>query len=410
MMRFALLLACGAALLALLVPVGAEAATTGTVEGTVTPPAWAPEVEVCVVEREPGEICTAPAADGSYRLLDVPFGGARIEFVPSFRSGLLGQYYDGVEKLPEARTIVLSALSPLAQGVDADLIEGGAIEGTVTAAGGGAPLPEIEACAVSVGSPTVRSCGETDAAGGYGLHSLPAGTYRVGFRGVGTSAVYEPWTHPAVGVAAGHTTVGVDAVLGLGAQIRGIVTAAAGGGRLADVPVCLFAATAPEPQRCTYSEEAGGYSFVGLPGGSYQVGFSLVAGEIGGGSLAGEDDGFESQYYDGVGTRGEAATITLIPAAVVGGVDASLVTPQSPGPLAPAPPVASPTVAAPPTLAVPGPRKAGCGKGHRRKKVEGEVRCVRHAVHNHKGQKHKKGEKHKKSQSWRTLRSHPARG
>src|ERR1700743_2263719 len=93
--------------LVLIFPVGASAAT-GTIEGTVTPLEWAPEIEVCVVEGRPSEICAAPEADGSYILSEVPLGAARIEFVPSSRSGLLKQYYDHVTELSKARDIVLT--------------------------------------------------------------------------------------------------------------------------------------------------------------------------------------------------------------------------------------------------------------------------------------------------------------
>jgi Carboxypeptidase regulatory-like domain len=387
MRRLALLLVCGSAIiLGLLGPVRAEAAT-GYVEGTVTPIESAPEVEVCVVESQPSEICAAPAADGAYVLREVPFGGARIEFVPSFRSRLLRQYYDEVGKLSEARTVVLSALEPTAKGIDADLLEGGAIEGIVTAAGGGAPLSQVEVCAVSVGSPTVKSCGETDAGGEYELHSLTNGTYRVEFLGAGPSAEYQPSSHPAVGVAAGQTTTNVNGSLAKGGRIGGTVSAA-GGGRLAGVPVCLFAA-APAPQRCVTSGDGGEYSFAGLPGGSYQVGFSLDPAELGWqGGFA--EDGFESQYYDGVRSRAEAATIPLIAPAAVGGIDASLSAPSVLPPPAPAPLVASAIVAAPPTIAVPAPKKATCKKGYRKKKVKGKVRCVKPATHKPKKPSKKK--------------------
>jgi hypothetical protein len=393
MRRLALLLICGSAFGAFLGPIEARAASSGVVEGTVTPLAWAQEVEVCVVEIRPSETCTEPGGDGSYKLLDVPAGGARIEFTPSFRSGLLKQYYEGVGKLSEAKTIVLSPTSPTAMGIDAKLLEGGTIEGTVAAASG-APLPEVEVCAVSVGAPTVRSCGETGAAGEYELHSLPNGTYRVEFWGTRRSAEYEPGSDPPVGVAAGNVTTDVNAILSKGAQIRGIVTAASGGNLLADVPVCLFATAASEPQRCTDSDEEGEYSFVGLRGGSYQVGFSLDPTELG--WQAGfTEDGFESQYYDGVASRAEAATVPLIAPAIVRDVDASLATPQVPPPPSPAPLVASPLIAAPPVISAPTSKKAVCKKGYRKKKAKGKVRCVKQGKKQSKTQRGKKPHRHK---------------
>jgi hypothetical protein len=375
--------------LVLLGPAYAQAAG-GTVEGIVTPLVWAQEVEVCVVESRPSETCIAPAADGPYALHEVPFGGARIEFVPSFRSRLLTQYYDGVGKLSEAKNVVLSALAPTAKEIDADLVEGGAITGTVTAAADGEPLPGVEVCAISSGSSTAESCAETVANGDYELHSLPGGAYRVVFWGAGTSAEYEPWSHSIVAVTAGETITGIDAGLARGGKIKGTVTAAAGGARLADIAVCLFAATSPKPQRCTYSDEAGEYSFAGLQDGPYQVGFSLTDAEIDGEGPAGEADGFETQYYDGVGARAQAVTISLLSPEVIGNVNATLFTPPGPAPPTPAPFVSSPIVPAAATIAEPKPRAVGCKKPKRKKKVKGKVRCVKPAK-----QKKKKHTKHK---------------
>jgi hypothetical protein len=371
--RLIALAVCG---LVLLTPLESAAAGGGVVLGTVTPVEWAPEVEVCVVESQASETCTAPEANGSYVLDGVPFGGAQIEFVPSFRSRLLTEYYDGVGNRSEARTILLSAQDPEAEHIDASLLEGGSIKGVVTAAEGGEPLPDVEVCAVSTGTPTVKSCGETDPAGAYDLHSLPTGPYGVAFRGVGKSAIYVPWSRP-VTVTAGATTAGVDASLAEGARIEGVVMAATGGARLAGISVCLFVTTAPEPRRCSFSDEVGAYSFEGLPNGSYQVGFSLTPAEIGAERLQGEDDGFESQYYDGVGSRAAATTISVLAPEAIEGVDAALLTPVAPPLSAPTAVVAAPATPAPPTILEPKPKKKGCPKGYRHKKVKGKVRCVK---------------------------------
>jgi hypothetical protein len=398
MRRLIIVAACA---LALVAPAAAQAAT-GTVEGTVTPLEWAQEVEVCVVEALPSETCAEPTANGSYALFEVPLGGARIEFVPSFRSRLLTQFYKGVSRLSEAQTVVFSPEVRVVKGIDAALVEGGAITGTVTAAVGGAPLPEVEVCAVSSGTAPVKSCGVTDAAGDYELHSLPTGSYGVGFSGSGASAEYEPSRRQGVGVSAGGTTPGVDASLTVGAQIRGVVSAGTNGARLEGISTCLFAVAAPTPQRCTFSDAAGEYAFEGLPSGSYQVGFSLGSAELGGESGIGED-GFASQYYDLVGSRAEAAVISLAAPQVVGGVDAVLSAPQALPAPAPAPSVAAPTVPAPAVIAVPTPKAAACKKPKRKQKVKGKVRCVKPAKTKKKHKKKTPPHKHKKKATSKVL-------
>jgi carboxypeptidase family protein len=379
---------------ALLLPALAQA---GEVKGTVEPAEWAQEVEVCVVERQPSELCAVPGADGSYVIEEVPFGAVRIEFIPSIRSRLLTQYYDYKSKLSEATLFFITQEKPVAFGIDADLVEGGRIEGAATAAGLGTPLAEVEVCAVSVSVPTVRRCGETDAGGNYELHSLPSGTYSVAFRGKGDSAEYQPQYYeqaPALAqaklitVTAGKATTGIDASLSKGARIEGSVSDAEGD-PLPAIAVCLFDAAASTAERCTYSAEAGSYAFEGLPSGSYQVGFSLEPGEAG---LAGgvESDAFASQYFEGVVTRSEAATISPLAPAVVTGVDARLdLLPSPPAPL-PSAAAVNPIVAAAPISAAPKPKARRCRKGFRKMKVGGKVRCVR--KHGKKGHRRRPAE------------------
>jgi Carboxypeptidase regulatory-like domain len=366
---------------ALLLPATADA---GTVMGSVTPLDWAQEVEVCAVEKQPSELCTTAGADGSYVLQNVPLGAVRIEFIPSFRSRLLTQYYDHKSRLNEATTFFLTSAEPTAAHIDADLIEGGVIEGTVTSAGSGLPLSEVEVCAVSASVPVVKRCEETGANGTYELHSLPSESYRVVFRGRGKSVGYQPqyYDHehePAqsdfISVSAGATTSNIDATLEPGAEVAGAV-ADSDGVPLPGIAVCLFDATASAADRCTYSSETGSYAFPGLPSGSYQVGFSLESWEAG--IEAGvEADGYESQYFDGVGSRAEATTISALAPAVVSGVNARLSPPPQPSPVPPSSAAASSLVAAPPVIAEPRPPAKRCKKGFRKKKVKGKVRCHR---------------------------------
>lgn len=368
---------------ALLAPAGAGAAV-GTVSGTVEPLQSAPEVEVCLIEGRPSETCTAPGADGSYSL-EVPLGEVQIEFIPSIRSHLLVQYYDHQSSLQEAAKIKLTQQSPEAKGIDADLIEGGAIAGTVTAAGTGLPLAEVEACAISAGAAPIRRCEETDASGAYEVHSLPGATYRVSFRGHGASAGYqasyydgEPTLAQAtpVQVSARTTKSGIDAALEEGAAIEGSVTEV-GGASLAGIAVCLFEAAVATAERCAYTDEGGAYSFEGLPSGSYQVGFSLEPGEVGAAGAEGEGDGFESQYFDGVSSRAQASEISALAPSITSDADAVLSRP--PAPPAPAPPstVSTPILAAAAFVGEPAPKAKRCKKGFHKRKVKGKIRCVK---------------------------------
>jgi hypothetical protein len=368
----------------------------GKIQGTVNPVEFATEVEVCLVEgATPSDTCTVPAANGSYALVDVPLGPQQVEFLPSFRSRLIPQYYDHKNRLSEAATISITSNSLNKGGISADLIAGGVIKGTVTALGTGG-LAEVEVCAKSVASPPVSSCSETDPGGEYELHSLPTGTYKVGFWGRGVSAEYQTQYYNGsstfaqatpVAVTNGGEITGIDVALARGSAVGGTLRAASTGASLPAVSVCLFAASNPGPERCTYSDGSGAYRFQGLPSGSYQVGFSLGLSEIGGEGVAGEEDGFQTQFYPGVATRAEAQTLPLIAPQTMLAIDASLLAPPMPAP--PAPPLVLPTaiVPAPPAVAVP-PTKKGCKPGYRKQKVKGKARCVK--VQKKKRKHHKK--------------------
>jgi hypothetical protein len=367
-------------------------APAAIVKGTVTPTKWAQEVEVCAFFRaQLSEQCAVPKADGSYSYAGI-VGSVTFEFIPTYRSGLLTQYYDHKDSLLEASYLEFEP-NEVQEGINADLTEGGRITGVVTTKVGGAQLAEIEVCAVSISLPTtVKSCEETDSGGEYDLHSLPTGFYVVRFNGQGRSGGYQPAFYEdrsPLAVTAGQVKTGIDVALTEGARIGGKVFGA-GGVPSDGVAVCLFAVPEANAQQCTESSEGGNYSFLGLPDGSYQVGFSLEASEIGGSGTKAGADGYQSQYYNGVATRAQAVTISLVAPETVEGVDATLrgfpVTPPPAialavgNPLAPPPTVSSPE---------PKPREARCKKPRHKAEIKGKVVCMNPV-------KHKKAKKHGK--------------
>ncbi len=393
MRRAAAIIAIGAALLAL----PATAAASGTISGTVTPVEVAHETEVCVVEVSISKLCTYPQADGSYAMTEIPLGAIKVEFLPSYRSRYVPQYYSHARTVAEATSILLSVTGSTATNVDAELELGGVIEGTVTGAVGGTPLAGVEVCAIEAVKKVPSGCGFTNAAGKYHLGALPVGSYKIGFWGHGTSAEYAPsYYHEAstlaaaspISVSAGQVRTGIDASLLEGAKVLGTVRAATGGAALTEIPVCLFVGSALNPTQCTYSEGSGAYSFIGIPGGSYQVGFSLGSAEIGGEEVASENDGYLPQYYPRVANRSEAQSLTLSTGQTATGVDGLLLTPPPPPPEPPAAVVTSPIVAAAETITEPKPKAKGCKKGYKKKKVKGKTRCVK--VSKAKPKHHKK--------------------
>lgn len=331
----------------LLTATPALATGPGVISGSVSPVSVAPEVEVCVVEVRPSELCTAPEASGDYRLTGVPVGPQRVEFIPSHRSGYLVQYFDRKSRLDEATPLQIKPPpEQTVEHVDAELELGSTIAGTVGRPGG-APLGEVEVCVQGAGTGFTVACSITGVSGTYTVAGLPAGVYKIGFWGHGKSARYAPQYFDgeetfneatAITVPPASSLTGIDAELALGAQVEGRVTVASSGATPAGIPVCLFAAGAMAPSQCVFSEGDGTYALLGIRPGAYQVGFSLGAGELG----SEPDVAYLPQYYDGVATRSAAETLLLGQGQIEAGIDAALlsqppVVPSAPPLLVPAP-------------------------------------------------------------------------
>jgi hypothetical protein len=390
-MSRAALLGIFAGALLLLAPAFASAVDLGTIEGTVTAPVAVDEVEVCIVELNPSETCTYPKPDGSYALAVTP-GRYRVEFLPSYRSHLLRQYYNGKTSLEEAALVTVGP-KDMAKGINAHLVLGGQIEGRVTAAVGANPLEDVEACALGADG-TIGGCARTGADGEYAIPTLPTGAYRVGFWGEGRSAAYAiqyfsdgasfPEADP-ITLAAGATAAGIDAQMQVGARLEGTVTGAASGAALGGTVVCLLEAGSARPDRCGTADEDGRYTFPGLSSGSYTVAFSPEFREFAGEEfLPEESDGYLTQYYDGQPTLALATALSLVAPNVAGGIDAHLVRIPEAVPASPSPAPAVLPVAALPGVAAstPGRRGKKCKRGLVKRTVKGKTRCVR--VHRRK--------------------------
>lgn len=378
-----------ALLLIMVLPAAAMAVGPGTISGKVTPVAIAPEVEVCVVEAQPSELCTAPEASGAYRLRNVPLGPLRVEFLPSYRSGYLNQYYDHRARLAEASVIEIPSQHPELREIDADLKRGSTIEGTVTAAPGAGPLEGVEVCAQEAGTRASVGCAESGESGRYALSGLPGGGYKVGFWGYGRTADYLSTFYGGTSSFDGATSItvpaqsvvsGIDAELEKGARIEGTVTAAGGGGGISDVPVCLFPVAALAPAQCVLSGSFGLYAMVGIASGDYQVAFAPAASEMGGETAPAPGGPYLTQYYQGAASRGESRTLSLAPAQALPDIDAALASvpvaaPTTPPTLAPAPaPVFTP-VQFPPE---PTKRRRKCGRAGGGKGTRAGAKCAKH--------------------------------
>jgi Carboxypeptidase regulatory-like domain len=373
-----------ASMLATVLLLPASAPAFNAIEGVVSAPAPVDEVEVCVVEALPSETCTLPKPSGAYVLTLKEAGVYRVQFLPSYRSHLVAQYYNHKAKLSEATKIVLNANQAI-EHVDADLELGGVIEGRATAAASALGLQSVEVCAQDATTGAAVSCSHTDANGDYALPSVPPGSYRVGFWGERESAAYAPEYYDGqasflaatpVPVSADTTVTGIDAELDLGARVSGVVTDAANQAPLAGIAVCILKSTAAGPERCAYTGPAGDYTLPGVSSGSYQLAFSPEFNEYAREEFVlPEEDGWHTQYYAGSATRAGSTSLSLTAPQQRSGIDAALLSTFVPPPPAPPPPAPNIAIPAPTILTLP-PAKAApkkCRKGFKKRKA----RCVK---------------------------------
>ncbi|MGB8500507.1 MAG: carboxypeptidase regulatory-like domain-containing protein, partial [Pantoea agglomerans] len=161
--------------------VSASANSTGSISGTVTAAATghAPleGILVCAwtLDEEDDE-CDLTASDGAYTIANLPAGSYKVDFWGG-SNGYISQYYDGKSSWIEADVVPVSEEATTG-GIDAELVLGGTITGTVIDATTHAGIAGFNVCA-SDGSH--ESCEETDVDGNYTITGLPEGDYIVYF-------------------------------------------------------------------------------------------------------------------------------------------------------------------------------------------------------------------------------------
>jgi hypothetical protein len=375
-------------------------AATGSISGTVTSAsthAGLAGVEVCAVEElyvggsERSCVFTGPT--GAYAIDSLVEGTYRVHFWPRHGSGLnyLPEYYEHKDFW---NYDPVSVGATATTGVDAELTEGGSIEGRVTSELDGTPLGGVEVCAKYEYEDRESGCAVTDADGRYLIVGLWEREYRLQFFPersglpyfrsygglVGFHAETENWPQAEpVSVSLGQVMSSVNQTLKPAAEIKGFVTAAADGHGLAGILVCVVPALELskldfwQEVRCTRTNGGGAYSIGRLEGGGYKVLFSVELREYID-SLPPwkpEEDGYPSQYWSGGTSWSSANVLALTAPAVVTGIDARL----GPGP--------PPSISSPPpstTIGAPAPfhRTAPkCKHGRQARKVKGHYRCVK---------------------------------
>ena len=271
-------------------------------------------------------------ADGNYTVTSLAAGTYSVCFSASSATGgstdtngYVNQCYDGLALPVGVTTPVNVTTGQTTTGIDAAMVEKGAISGMVTDAAGSQSA--VSRFAVTATSPSTGATGNAIVSpdGSYTTTGVPPGTdYRVCFQSSGPTRFvdqcYDNQATPAaatpVAVTSGVTTSGIDAALTAWGTISGTVTDAGGTHQgLANVNVMISSASTGAVGGGTTAAD-GTYSSNSLPAATdYKVCF-IVNGATGG---PGDAAGYVNQCYNN-----QSITATPTPVTVTPGVSTTI--------------------------------------------------------------------------------------
>lgn len=268
-----------------------------------------------------GQATTATV--GTYTIANLPADSYSVSFYDCSGSGYLTQTYSA--------TVSPTATAP-ATGIDANMVLGGSISGTVTDQSGnaaaGACVDAYDSSGNFVNSANVQS------SGAYTINGLPAGSYTVTATDCGsefqsfTNDIGE--TSSAVQVSAPGMASGVDLVLAPATSISGRALTGPAGSRQVLGGICVTVENtggspvllADGSYASAYtSYQNGGYTVTGLPAGSYIVQFSDCQSSGSGQYLT---TYYDSSYSAGATTAAQATVLSPTVSDPSTGVDAVL--------------------------------------------------------------------------------------
>lgn len=357
-------------------PAAVSAAPVGSIAGTVTGAdthTGLEGAEVCASrlmeseeEGESEERCDATDSAGAYSIEALEEGGYEIWFWPR-----------DLPYFAQYREEFIAVAGGPVVGVDAELNPAATIAGTVTA--GGPPVEGDRVCAWRLPGAEKGLCAWTGEDGRYKIRFATPGNFRVEFQDVrGFSRQYFDHKRHApeadtVAATLGAVHSGVDASLEAGGWVRGTVRASTGA-PLQEILVCAVEAFGLGLEACDETGIFGQYAVGPLATGSYKIGFSVELGRefFGEELFLGENDGFQTRYYDEQTSLAAATTIGLLAPDSLTGIDARLF------PTRPSTAVSPPVMLAPsPLPPASKPRRLHCRRGFKKKKVHGRWRCVK---------------------------------
>ena len=299
---------------------------TGTVTDAVT---HAGVPNLCADVYRAGALGTIGAgcsdSTGAYTAVGLPTGNYQVVFNDYSAAGYLSQWWNNKPDQASATSIPVTQ-GATTQAIDAALVVGGKITGTVTDAVTHAGIANVCAYVHTIGTSTgwggLRGC--TDASGAYAAVGVPTGSYQVEFVDYSAGHLQQWWNNKldqasstSVSVTQGVTTPAIDAALQMGGKITGIVTDAVTHAGIAGLCPGVYQAgtlTGMSAGSAGCTDNSGTYTAVGLPSGSYQVEFNDYGWP-----------GFVVQWWQNKPDQASATSVPVTVGTTTSGIGAALV-------------------------------------------------------------------------------------
>jgi 5-hydroxyisourate hydrolase-like protein (transthyretin family) len=276
------------------------------------------KIEICAEGAGGGLFgaCASSNAAGEYTIVGLATGKYAVEFFSQSVS-YLTQYYKDKSTLAQASSVSVTE-EATTSGIDAAMVLGGKIAGTVTGASTKAALAGVEVCAHPIGGEGA-SCESTSSAGEYLIAGLATGEYTVEFAPDGpyVTQYYDgkatsPEATP-VSVTAESTTPGIDAAMVADGGIAGKVTDASSKAPLEGIEVCAQELAGELGRACVSTNASGEYAIANLPTGEYEITFYSPS------------NTYLTQYYDDEVSSSKATLVSVGAGSTASGIDAAMV-------------------------------------------------------------------------------------
>jgi len=288
----------------------------GTIAGKVTGSRSKPLSGICVsVSGANGFGNATTTAAGTYRIGNLGTGKYTVSFSPGCGSpdNFLNQWFDGQSSSAKADLVAVKA-GDTTSGIDAKMLAGGTLTGTVT----NANRPLLGMCVAVFGTAGGGSA-RTSITGSFTVSGLGTGKYIVE---VSTTCAsenlgnYASQSTPAarpIAVTAGKTTPPVDLKIAADGEISGTVTASSGGARLTGICVEAYSVSNSAFEVAITAD--GSYQMVGLAPGRYGIEFITGCGSTG---------TYATQWFRDKPSESSANRVLVSPGKDAGGVSAKL--------------------------------------------------------------------------------------